>query len=100
MADVSPVSFRAPCLRVHTSDAFRLQEFYAEKGFEDGEMVHENKVVWFLNERMLNREIRRSRCVRMRRTADGAPVKQPPSAPLEATCRPSSTYGRSRGAKI
>ena len=43
MADVSPVSFRAPCLRVHTSDAFRLQEFYAEKGFEDG--IIDNAVI-------------------------------------------------------
>ena len=29
------------------------REFCADKGFEDGELVCENKVVWFLNERVL-----------------------------------------------
>jgi len=38
--------------------------------------VYENKVVWFLNERVLTREIRRSRYVKKRTAADGAPVRQ------------------------
>lgn len=99
MAGIFPFRFARPvCVSTHlTRSVFR---FHAEKGFEDGEMVHENKVIWFLNERMLNRELRRLQYVRMRRAADGAPIKQPPSAPLETTYRPSSTYGRSRGAKI
>ena len=36
----------------------------------------ENKVVWFLNDRVLAREIRASRYVKGRTTADGAPVRQ------------------------
>ena len=52
------------------------QEFCAEKGFEDGELVYENKVVWFLNERVLTREVRYSRYVQKRTAADGAPVRQ------------------------
>ena len=51
------------------------QEFCAEKGFEDGELVYENKVVWFLNERVLTREIRYSRYLKKRTAADGAPVR-------------------------
>ena len=38
--------------------------------------MSENKVVWFLNDRVLAREIRASRYVRGRTTADGAPVRQ------------------------
>ncbi|KAK7179070.1 hypothetical protein PSPO01_14853, partial [Paraphaeosphaeria sporulosa] len=37
------------------------QQFCAEKGFEDGELVCENKLIWFLNERVLDRELRTSR---------------------------------------
>ena len=33
------------------------REFCADKGFEDGELVCENKVVWFLNEWVLEQEI-------------------------------------------
>jgi hypothetical protein len=38
--------------------------------------VSENKVVWFLNDRVLTREIWASRYVKGRTTADGAPVRQ------------------------
>ena len=38
--------------------------------------MFENKVVWFLNDRVLAREIRASRYVKGRTTADGAPVRQ------------------------
>jgi len=38
--------------------------------------VSENKVVWFLNDRVLVREIRASRYVKGRTTADGAPARQ------------------------
>jgi hypothetical protein len=38
--------------------------------------VSENKVVWFLNDRVLAREIRALRYVKGRMTADGAPVRQ------------------------
>ena len=38
--------------------------------------MYENKVIWFLNDRVLDREIRPSRYKKGRRTADGAPVKQ------------------------
>src|SRR6516162_3763629 len=37
------------------------RDFCAEKGLEDGELVYENKLVWFLSERVLEREIRPSR---------------------------------------
>jgi hypothetical protein len=30
-----------------------VQEFGADKGFEDGKLVSENKVIWFLNDRVL-----------------------------------------------
>jgi hypothetical protein len=46
------------------------------EGFKDGELVYENKVVWFLNDRVLAREIRASRYTKARTTADGAPVRQ------------------------
>ena len=62
------------------------RDFCAEKGFEDGELVYENKLVWFLNERVLEREIRPSRYKRKKRratrtAADGAdggsgPIRQ------------------------
>ena len=38
--------------------------------------MSENKVVWFLNDRVLAREIRASRYVKGRTTADGVPVRQ------------------------
>jgi hypothetical protein len=38
--------------------------------------VYENKVVWFLNDRVLGREIRASRYTKARTTADGVPVRQ------------------------
>ena len=38
--------------------------------------MYENKVIWFLNERVLTREIRCSRYVQKRTAADGAPVRQ------------------------
>jgi hypothetical protein len=38
--------------------------------------VYENKVIWFLNERVLRREIRRSRYTTKRTDAGGVPVKQ------------------------
>ena len=34
--------------RFHALTARRL-EFYVEKGFEDGGLVHKNKIVWFMN---------------------------------------------------
>ena len=62
------------------------RDFCAEKGFEDGELVYENKLVWFLNERVLEREIRPSRYKKKKRratcmVADGAdggsgPIRQ------------------------
>jgi hypothetical protein len=53
------------------------QEFCAEKGFEDGELVYENKLIWFLNERVLDRQLRASRYKKENRTtADGEPVRQ------------------------
>ncbi|KAF2180995.1 hypothetical protein K469DRAFT_591049 [Zopfia rhizophila CBS 207.26] len=53
------------------------QEFCAEKGFEDGELVYENKVIWFLNDRVLDREIRGSRYKReSRTTVNSEPVQQ------------------------
>lgn len=54
------------------------REFCAEKGFEDGEIVSENKAIWFLNERVLDREIRGSRYKKrkQRTTADGKPIRQ------------------------
>ena len=36
----------------------------------------ENKVVWFLNDRVLAREIRASRYTKARTTADGIPVRR------------------------
>jgi hypothetical protein len=47
-----------------------------KKGLEDGELVYENKVVWFMDERVLNREIRQSRYKKHRTTTDGATIKQ------------------------
>ena len=38
--------------------------------------MYENKVVWFLNDQVLDREIRASRYTKWRTTADGAPVRQ------------------------
>jgi hypothetical protein len=38
--------------------------------------VYENKVVRFLNDRVLGREIRASRYTKARTTADGVPVRQ------------------------
>ena len=54
------------------------QQFCAEKGFEDGELVCENKLIWFLNERVLDRELRTSRYTKKvnRTTADGELVRQ------------------------
>ena len=53
------------------------RQFCADKGFEDGELVYENKVVWFLNDRVLTRDIRVSRHKRENRTTvDGEPIKQ------------------------
>jgi hypothetical protein len=36
----------------HFSSLF-YQEFYADKGFEDGELVYRNKLVWFLHDCVL-----------------------------------------------
>lgn len=53
------------------------QEFCKDKGFEDGELVYENKLVWFLNDRVLTRDVRVSRHKRENRTMlDGTPIKQ------------------------
>jgi len=53
------------------------REFCTDKGFEDGELVHENKVVWFMNERVLPRSLRASRHKRENcTTADGKPIPQ------------------------
>ena len=38
--------------------------------------MYENKVVWFLNDRVLDQEIRTSRYKKGRTGADGAPVRQ------------------------
>ena len=38
--------------------------------------MYENKVVWFLNDRVLGREIRASRYTKARTTADSVPVRQ------------------------
>ena len=54
------------------------RDFCAEKGFEDGELVYENKVIWFLNELVLECEIRSSRYKSRNRTPPdgGDPVRQ------------------------
>ena len=36
------------------------REFCADKGFEDGELMYENKAIWSLNERVLDCENRSS----------------------------------------
>jgi hypothetical protein len=44
MAGIFPFRFaRLVCVSTHLT--LSVSRFYAEKGFEDGEMVHENKVV-------------------------------------------------------
>ncbi len=64
--------------KAYTPKQTEFREFCVEKGFEDGEIVSENKVIWFLNERVLNREIRGSRYKRrkQRKTADGKLIQQ------------------------
>jgi Centromere DNA-binding protein complex CBF3 subunit, domain 2/Transcriptional activator of glycolytic enzymes len=54
------------------------REFCANKGFEDGELVYENKVIWFLRDKVLNREIRDSRYKRKasRTTVEGEQIRQ------------------------
>jgi hypothetical protein len=55
------------------------RDFCAEKGFEDGELVYENKVIWFLNELLLGREIRSSRYYKRRNRTPpdgGDPIRQ------------------------
>jgi len=53
------------------------REFCADKGFEDGELVYENKLISFLNERVLDREIRSSRykSKKRRTTVDGQAIR-------------------------
>ena len=46
--------------KAYTPKQTEFREFCIKKGFEDGEIVSENKVIWFLNERVLNREIQGS----------------------------------------
>jgi hypothetical protein len=53
-----------------------VSEFYTDKGFEDGELVYGNKVIWFLNNHVLAGEIRPSRYTKRRTTADNALTKQ------------------------
>jgi len=50
-----------------------VQEFCADKGFEDGELVYEDKMIWFPNDRVLTRDIRASRYTRGRMTAGRRP---------------------------
>jgi len=52
-----------------------VQEFCADKGFEDGELVYEDKMIWFLNHRVLTREIRASRYTKGQVIADGALIR-------------------------
>lgn len=47
------------------------QQFCAEKGFEDGELVCENKLIRVLNERVLDRELRTLRYTKENRTTTG-----------------------------
>ena len=64
--------------KAYTLKQTEFREFCIEKGLEDGEIMSENKVIWFLNERVLNREIRGSRYKRrkQRKTADGKLIQQ------------------------
>jgi hypothetical protein len=68
---------RPPWERSFSSQrASPVQEFCAEKGFEDGELVYKNKVIWFLNNRVLAREIRALQYMKVRTTTDSVPVRQ------------------------
>jgi hypothetical protein len=51
-------------------------EFCKEHGFADGEMVTEEKLVYFLEKTVLKRPIQSSRYLNARTAADGAPIVQ------------------------
>jgi hypothetical protein len=51
-----------------------LQQFCHDKNFADGEIVNENKLLFFLNERVLGRKKKVSRSLRTIST--GEPIKQ------------------------
>ena len=52
------------------------QEFCADEGFEVGELVYENKASWFVNEQVLDREIRSSRYRNRCTMANSKPIRQ------------------------
>jgi hypothetical protein len=51
-------------------------EFCKERGFADGEMVTEEKLVYFLEKTVLKRPIQSSRYLNARTAGDGAPIVQ------------------------
>ena len=53
-----------------------LQDFCRTKGFQDGELVTEQKLVWFLNDCVLHRPAKKSRHSQDRTDEKGEPVVQ------------------------
>jgi Centromere DNA-binding protein complex CBF3 subunit, domain 2/Transcriptional activator of glycolytic enzymes len=53
-----------------------MQDWCKERGFADGTLVHENKLIMFLRLQVLDRELRLSHHKRARTMADGTSIKQ------------------------
>lgn len=65
-----------PAPSYDTAQQLTDQKFCSDIGFQDGELVTERKLIWFLQENVISREIRPSRYSKVRTTKDGETVKQ------------------------